>query len=416
MAKPDSRIAHVPTDLSTVTSYVPDQEVDPVKVGMRPGSVDEIWARVKKFYATGYHPAVMLCIYRKGEMIINRAIGHSHGNGPGDPHGCAKVPATPETPVCVFSASKAVTAMMMHLLDERGEISLDDPVAKYIPEFGCHGKDRITIAQVLSHRAGFPFIPAGTPPEIMFTPATVLDVLCHMKPHYKPGRRLAYHAITGGFILDEVVARVTGNDIRQFFGENVQKPLGFRYFNYGASEEDIPHVAKNYVTGWPLRYPASKILKRALGASRREVDRVSNDPRFMRASIPAGNMVATAQELARFYQCLLNGGELDGVRIFKPETIQRATQNVGKMELDHTLMMPMQYTLGMMRGRNPVGLFGPGSEQAYGHLGYLTILTYADPKRDISVALLNTGKAVFGAHMLPLINLVSSIGKECEPV
>lgn len=412
----DPNTATVPTDLSTVTSYVPDRETDPVQVGMSPNSVDVIWEKVKRVYRSGYHPAIMVCIRRQGKVIIDRAIGHSHGNGPGDPRGARKVQATPETPVCLFSASKAVTAMLTHLLAERGEIDLDDPVAHYLPEFGCHGKDRITIAQMLCHRGGIPFVPPGTPPEIMFNWDATVEFLCHLKPHYKPGRRLSYHAITGGYILGEILHRVTGQDIREFFAENVQRPLGMPNFNYGADEETIPRVATNYVTGKPLVFPVSKIVTRALGAGMGEVTRVSNDPRFLRATIPAGNMIASADEINRFYQVLLNGGELDGVRIFSEETVARATANVANYELDHTLMFPMRYTLGMMKGNRPFGLFGPNSQDAYGHLGYMTILTWADPSRQISVTILNTGKAVFGGHVLPLVNLLTAINRECAPV
>src|SRR5205823_7554561 len=89
----------------------------------------------------------------------DRAIGHASGNGPGDRPGAPKVLATPDTPFCIFSASKAITAMVVHLLDQRGLIHIDDRVCEYIPEFAKHGKDAITIAHVLSHRAGVPNIP-----------------------------------------------------------------------------------------------------------------------------------------------------------------------------------------------------------------------------------------------------------------
>ncbi len=412
----EANTCFVTDDLSSITSYVPDQETDPVRVGMAPGSTDAIWKAVQRLYRTDYHPTTILCVRRHGHIILNRAIGHARGNGPNDDHGVSKVLATPDTPVCLFSASKAVTAMMIHLIAERGLIRLEDRVSKYVPEFSSHGKDRITIEQVLCHRAGFPFIPMGTPPELMFNEDMTLELMYHIKPKWAAGKRQAYHAITGGFILAEVLKRVTGQDIRTFFRETVQEPLGMKYFNYGATDEHIPRIAQHYPVGKPLRFPVNKILSRALGETLEEVTRVSNDPRFYQAVIPAGNMVATAEEISRFYQAMLNGGEVDGVRLFSPETVRRATENVGGFEMDYTMMLPLRYTRGMMTGNNPVGLFGPNSVQAYGHLGFMTVLTWADPARQTSVALLTTGKTIFGTHIMPLIGLMSTINRECAPV
>lgn len=406
----------VAEDLSTITDYIPDQETDPVRVGMAPDSVDKIWKGAQRLYRSGYHPTVILCIRRQGHVIINRAIGHSHGNGPHDDHGVEKIRATTQTPVCLFSASKAVTAMMVHLVAERGLIRLQDPVCKYVPEFSSHGKDQITIEQVLCHRSGFPFIPLGTPPEVMFNQEMVLELLYHIKPKWKAGKRLAYHAITGGYILGEIIRRVTGKDMRTFFRDEVQQPFGMKYFNYGASEEHIPDVALHYPVGKPLMFPVNKILERALGETLEQVTEVSNDPRFYRSTIPAGNMIATADEISRFYQIMLNGGELDGVRLFAPETIERATRNVGGFEMDYTMMLPLRYTLGLMTGNKPFGLFGPNSDRAYGHLGFMTVLTWADPARQTSVALLTTGKTIFGTHIPPLISLLTTINRECAPV
>ena len=174
-----------------------------------------IWRAVERLYRSGIHPAIQLCVRRHGEVLIDRAIGHAAGNGPDDPPHGRKVPATPETPFNIYSASKAVTAMVIHLLDQRRLLHLNDPVCEYIPEFGCQGKDTITIQHVLTHRAGIP----NLPPEVMRLETLedeeeILRIMCVATPDWRPGRRLAYHAITGGFILGEIVKRVTGKNIR----------------------------------------------------------------------------------------------------------------------------------------------------------------------------------------------------------
>ncbi len=417
------RTIHVPKDLSTITTFSPADEVDPADAAMTRQGVDEIWTGVENLYRTGIYPGIAFCLRRHGRVVINRGIGHSHGNGPcdmpdmtdmPDSQDAEKILMTPDTPVCQYSASKAVTAMLIHLLAEHGEIDLSDPIIKYIPEFGLHGKKNITIYQIISHHGGIPTPPSGVDPEILFDPDRFVSLICNLKPTSKDGRSQAYHAITGGVILGEIVKRVTGRDAREFLAETIQKPLGFKYFNYGMPEEDIKKVAVNYDTGLPLVFPLSTIAKRALSASWGDVVRISNEPRFMEVIIPAANIVATADEMSQFFQMMLNGGELNGKRIFEPATIQRAVAPADKMWFDGTMVVPMRYSAGMMLGASPLGLWGPFSEAAYGHVGFINIFCWADPARDISVSLQTTGKSLFGPHLLVLSKLLFSISRQCK--
>lgn len=112
-------------------------------------------------YRSGVHPALQVCVRRHGAVILNRAIGHARGNGPNDGKDAERVPATVETPFCVYSTSKAVTAFVVHKLIERGLIGLDDPVADYIPGYERNRKHRITVGHVLAHRAGVPNLPSS---------------------------------------------------------------------------------------------------------------------------------------------------------------------------------------------------------------------------------------------------------------
>src|SRR4051794_32640757 len=175
--------------------------------------VESIWASAERLYRSGMHPALQLCLRRRGQVVLDRALGHAKLGGP---------LAGTETPFVLFSASKAVTAVVAHLLDERGLIHLEDRVSEYIPEYGRFGKDAITIDHVLSHRAGVPNLP-GTVLELdnASNRELLLDVLCRAKPSTRPGRLLAYHAVSGGFIIGEIVERVTGKDIRTFLHEEV---------------------------------------------------------------------------------------------------------------------------------------------------------------------------------------------------
>jgi len=404
----------VPDSLKEVTSVGP-AEIDSHDVGVPRAAIDRIWGAVERLYASGIHPAIQLCVRHRGEVIIDRAIGHASGNGPDDAEDARKVLATPATPFNTFSASKAVTAMVIHLLDERHLVHLDDPVCEYIPEFGVHRKHWITIRHVLTHRAGIP----NLPPEAMELgkledPREVIELLCDAEPIAGAGRQLAYHAITGGFILGEIVRRVTGKDIREVLAEAMLKPLGFRWMNYGVAPDDVKRVAVNYFTGAHTFFPLSTLLGRLLGAPFEDVPKLSNDPRFLLHPIPAGNVVATANEMSRFYQLLLDGGAMDGVRVFDPRTIRRATSEQSYREFDATIGLPVRYGMGLMLGTRRFGFFGPDTTHAYGHLGFTNVLAWADPERKVAAALMNNGKPILHPGLRHWFAISREIGLACR--
>jgi CubicO group peptidase (beta-lactamase class C family) len=403
-------LSRTPKSLAEVTTRA--DEVAPRSVGVDPAGVEEIWRSVERFYRTGLQPALQLCVRRRGEVLIDRAIGHAAGNGPADPPEARKELVTTDTPFCLFSASKAVTAMVVHLLDQKHLLHVNDPVSEYIPEFAKHGKKRVTIEHVLTHRAGIP----NMPPEEMqldnlAKPEHIVQLLCDAEPTWTPGRRLAYHAITGGFILAEVVRRVTGKSIRAVLDAEILKPLGFRWMNYGVSRRDVSKVARNYFTGPRPLPPFAALSRRALGVDFTEVPELANDPRYLTTIVPAGNVMSSANELSRFYQLLLNEGELDGVRIFEPRTIHRATSEQSYLEFDLTLSVPTRYSMGFMLGG--FGFYGPDTAQAYGHLGFINIVPWADPERRVAAALTNSGKPLFFPEIYFLYDIMRQIGRAC---
>jgi CubicO group peptidase (beta-lactamase class C family) len=353
-------------------------------------------------------------VRRDGRVLLDRAIGHARGNGPADRAGGEQVAVTTDTPFNIYSASKAVTAMVIHLLDQRHRLHLDDAVSHYIPEYSSHGKDRITVRQVLTHRAGVPNLPRGAIDlDRLGDTDWVLGFLCDAKPLWRPGRLIGYHAISGGFILGEVVRRITGKTIRDVLREEILEPLRFRWGNYGVAREDVDKVALAYVTGPPALPPLSTMIERALGVTIREAVDFSNDPRFLTAIVPAGNVVTTANELSRFYQLLLDGGELDGVRVFDPRTIRRATAEQSYLEFDLTLGFPLRYGMGFMLGAQWLSLYGPDTEQAFGHLGFTNVSGWADPERGVAAGLMTSGKPLLYPQLYHLFDIARQIGAAC---
>lgn len=409
------RRIHVPKDLDSVTDVGHE---DPAEAGdVSPRRVEAIWDSVLDWYRSGVHPALQVCVRRHGAVILNRAIGHARGNGPNDKKSAERVPATVDTPFCVYSTSKAITAFLVHKLIERGLLALDDPVADYIPGYEKNGKHEITIGHVLAHRSGVPNLPSSALDlDNLGDRQYMSDILVNAAPFAKAGRYLAYHAVSGGFILGEIVHAVTGKNIREVVAEEFLDPLGFRWTNYGVAPDDVETVARNYVTGPPTAPPLSTLLSRALGVSLDSLVTLTNDPRFLTGIVPAANTVTTAWELSRFFEIMRRGGELDGVRVIDAQTIHRALLERSHLEIDFSLGYPTRFSYGLMLGARVVSLYGLDTQHAFGHMGFTNMLAWADPERAISVAVLNSGKPIVYPELRLFLGTMARITSEMPKV
>jgi CubicO group peptidase (beta-lactamase class C family) len=323
------------------------------------------------------------------------------------------VAATVDTPFCVYSTSKAITAFVVHKLAERGVLGIDDPVADYIAGYEKHGKHEITIGHVLDHRAAVPNLPRkALDLDNLVNRRYMADTLIEAAPFAKAGRYLAYHAVSGGFILGEVVHSATGKTIREVLAEEFLDPLGFRWTNYGVAPDDVDKVALNYVTGPPTAPPLSTLLSRALGLGLDNLVALTNDPRFLTGIVPAANTVTTAWELSRFFEIMRCGGELDGIRVIETDTIRDALIERSHLEIDFSLGYPTRFSHGLMLGAQLVSLYGLNTQHAFGHLGFSNMLAWADPERAISVAVLNSGKPIVYPEMYRFLGTMQRITSE----
>ena len=423
----------VPRDLEAITTVGPE-EGELAAVGMSAAGREAIWRAVEGLYRTGLHPAIALCVRRGGRVVIDRAIGHARGRSPGAGHARGRAPggghargrspgagaggvlATPDTPFCLFSASKAHTAVLIHLLAERGFFRLDDRVADHLPDFGRHGKASITIRQLLTHRAGIPRVPGSREdPSILVEPDRALAALCDARPQSQPGGPPTYHALSTGYVLAALAKRATGRDLRALMRDEILAPAGFALSNYGLSAERVEEVADTVVTGVPLSPPLSSLSTRALGVTWAEAAALSRDPRFFAHIIPSANIVATANEASRFYQLLLGGGVLDGVPILPSAAITAARRPSSRGRIDRILLMPVPHGEGFMLGARYLSPFGPGTPQAFGHVGFMPLFCWADPERDIAVALLTSGKLIADTHLVGTVGVLRAIARACPP-
>ncbi|MDH3754230.1 MAG: beta-lactamase family protein [Acidimicrobiia bacterium] len=401
----------IPSDVDAVTTIGAEAPRD---------GIEAVWARIVTLYRTGVHPAVQVCLRHRGEVVLHRSIGHARGVAPGQPIDDADaVLVDLDTPVNLFSAAKAVTTMTMHKLEELGVLDLDDRIAGHLPDFARHGKHRITIRQVLTHRAGIPSLPSHAFDLDLLADADGVDELvCDLEPTRTAGGPPAYHAVTGGFVMDSVARAVTGRSLRDILKAEVKEPLGLKWFDYGVAPDQTDAVAHNVTTGFPLTPLMSRHFRRLLGRGWEEVIELSNDPRFLRGVIPSGNVIVTAGDTAGFYQCLLDGGTLDGTRVFEPHTVARAVaDDTGRgMSFDRMIGMPFRYgDAGFMHGTDTISLYGWNHPRAFGHVGMSNSFTWADPDRELVVALLTTGKPILGTHLLALPQVISEIHRTFPP-
>jgi len=379
----------VPADLDAVT-VVGEEEHSEISAA----AIDRIWQATRHWYQAGMHPAIQLCLRYDGRVVLNRAIGHAWGNGPADPPDAPQVPVTTATPFCVYSAAKAISTTVVHMLVERGYFSLDDRVCDYLPNYTSHGKDRTTIRHVLTHSAGVPFA-TGPRPSLrrMNDSEYAQEKLGELKPIHRPGLVHIYHGLTWGPLVREIVSAATGRNIRDILATEVLDPLGFRWTNYGVAEQDVPLVAPSHVTGKPLPAPIAAAFRMAIGGTMQQIIPFSNTPLFLTGVIPSSSTVSTADELSRFAEILRRGGELDGVRILRAETLQSAVTECRRLRPDvATGLAPIRWGTGYMLGSRRFGPFGRNAPAAFGHTGLTNVAIWADPQRRLAAGLISSGK------------------------
>ena len=359
---------------------------------------ESVWADVVRLYETGLHPAIGLCVMYRGRPVLHRTIGHLLNHPRDDDVGDV---ATPDTLFSMFSASKIVSAFVLHSIIEEGRIGLDDRMVEYLPELATRGKEAIRIRHLLNHTAGIPDVPPQMDIERAIEAGEIdfrdLEVL---RPSHPPGTFAAYAPITVWVLLQAIAERVTGRGLEVELRERFREPLGFEHLDYGVPVADEPRVARHAVTGLPVPGVMGSIFERTIGVPLARAVELSNSHRFMSTVLPSVNITGTILEMTRFMQMLLDGGVLDGTRVMDERTIRRAVTDVTERQFDGTFGFPMRYGLGPMMGGTRFSLFGLGTRGAFGHLGLSAVVVYADPRRHLAVSFLNTGKTMAAPGML----------------
>jgi len=329
-------------------------------------------------FAEGSETGAAFCLHVDGRVVVD-LWGGVADPASGRPYG-------PDTLQLVFSTTKGATAICANLLAQRGQIDLDAPVASYWPEFAAAGKETIPVRWLLSHRAGLPALDTKLSFEQVCEVTPVVEALAAQPPLWEPGTVHGYHALTFGWLVGEVVRRVTGRSVGRFFADEVADPLGLEFW-IGLPEEEEARVAPlsmelpTRIDPELLEFAAAFLAEDALGLRALTLDGALgligesmpfNTRECHATEMPAANGITTARSLSRLYAATV--GEVDGVRLFDPATAAHASE-VQSEGPDRTLVVDTRYGCGFMLDSPMTPMLGPRS---FGHAGAGGSLGFAD--------------------------------------
>ncbi len=376
------------------------------------GHAEDGWGKVADAFRANFsgnpgEVGAACCVYVGGRPVVDFWGGLADSE--------AQRPWTQDTIMQVASTTKGATAICAHMLVQRGALDLEAPVVKYWPEFAAHGKGQIPVRWLLSHQAGLPVIdtPLTFAQALAWDP--VIRALEAQKPLWPPGTEHVYHSMTFGYLVGEIVRRISGKTLGTFFAEEVAGPLKLNAW-IGLPEEREEKVARieyakpftleemtagiiettgldaDTVTAWiNAVWGPGSVQARAgeLGGAFDYTSEYYTQRAWRAAEIPAANMVADARSVARMYAATVS--DVDGVRLLSPATVETAI----KVQTDKTRMhgLPAQLnipadrsfnmSLGFWRACPPMPWVGPRS---FGHPGSGGSVGFADPDAEVGFA------------------------------
>jgi CubicO group peptidase (beta-lactamase class C family) len=301
----------------------------------------------------------------------------------------------------VFSVTKAVTAVALHIQAERGLVDYAMPIAHYWPEFGAHGKDKATVYDALTHRLGVPLMPMGVTPELMCDWDWMVQRIADMRPLFEPGTKSAYMSYTWGWVIGEVVRRTDPK--RRPFGTFVQEeicqPLRIDSLWIGIADAVEPRVAKlTNMPPIPAGAPgmAPGILSPlAIPLQVGTTQEVFGRPDVRRACLPGAGGIMNARSAARFFAMLAQGGELEGVRLLAEERVRLFSVPRPPCDYDYVQGVPHNGSIGGFHLVAPIGQAPPPiamtpagrNSRTFGHPGAGGSIGWADPDTRLAVAI-----------------------------
>jgi len=335
--------------------------------------LDQLARIIEGHIRDGRYPGAQIAVARRGKLALLKTFGDATLEP-------SRQPAADDTLWLLYSNTKVITACAVWLLVERGALRFTDTIAMHVPGFEANGKGEVTLIQLLTHQGGFPNadVPRGAWEDHELLRRTV----CGFTLEWTPGSRMFYHGRAAHWTAAVLIEALTKQDYRTFIRENVVEPLGLG----GELFVGLPEVeGKRAADMHEPSADGSRTVRRA----------EENNATFRRAGTPGGGGYATARAMAAFYQMMVGGGTLNGVRLLSPRMVQYVTRNLTGDMVDGYMGMPMHRGLGPhSRGTTATirGLGSLASPRTFGHGGVGSSYCWGDPDSGVSFAYLTNSR------------------------
>lgn len=343
---------------------------------------DRIERLFQRHLDVGLHHGAQAAVYVDGTCELNLAGGVTGPEGE---------ETTSETRHVLFSSTKPYAGAALHSLVDDGAIDYDDRVQEHWPSFAEPGSEKatITVRQVLSHTAGIPFGPFDAQRDRWTDWDEVVSAMEAIDPVFTPGEQPSYHALNYGWLVGELVRRVSGTPIDEFVRERIFEPLDMTDTGIGLAEDEPDDVAT--LTAFEA-FDRCRDPNVGMGADHTDLVPPFNTEAIHRATIPAANGIGTAADLARFYACLANGGSLEGERILSEAAVEAMTGLAAETDQDGTLNIPSRYGLGVWLAGPKIDRFGSLAPiGTFGHAGLGSSIGWGNADSGIAFAYVTNG-------------------------
>lgn len=355
------------------------------------GELDPRFEPVKQTFADlwqGIEVGAALSVYWQGEPVINLWGGYKDRQ--------LSDPWQQDTLVNVYSATKGLATLAFAILVDDGKIDYDDLVVDHWPEFGANGKAEVTVAQLLSHQAGVCGVDQRLSVEDLYDWEKMVRLIAAQKPYWRPGSAAGYHAVTWGYLPGELIRRVTGMTLGQFFHERIAVPLDLNFY-IGLPGDKFAqcatligpnharHVAPAGATKEkpPTSQQPSKLFATALMNPSISPFKHACSPEWRRAEIAASNGHGDARSLARAYALMAGGGKLGNQTLISEQTLSLACKTEVADQVDLVTNTVTRRARGFILSHD--NNYGPG-RRSFGHAGAGGSMAFADPDANLGFA------------------------------
>jgi CubicO group peptidase (beta-lactamase class C family) len=351
--------------------------------GFTAPGLDPVAAAFEENFASRGEVGAAFAAYRDGQLIVDLWGGRA---SPGEDR-----PWQRDTIQVIFSGTKGLVALCLLILVDRGVLDPDAPVSEYWPEFAAAGKHKVRVSDVASHQARLPGIRSPLAAEDLLDDVRMAELLAGQPQEADPRARYAYHPLTFGWLCGELVRRVDGRSVGQFFAEEIAGPLDLEIWIGLPAQHEARVATLTSAVGWGAalfddKRLASDELLACVYANPgllRSPEAHWNTRRFHAAEIPGAGAIGTARSIARLYGCLACGGQLDGVRLLAPETLRQGTRCLTRRR-EAISGEPEVYGFGF-RVQSENRLEGPPAD-AFGHGGAGGSIHAAWPQEGIGLS------------------------------